>query len=88
MSHQIVSWLRNTVEVLSLITDNRHLFRRIVWDTLGHQLSPGSTHLCLAAVLARLPAWEAFGLQVGSPTFDHTRLCKDEPAVTHVPSCN
>ena len=32
MSHQLVSWLRDSAEVLSLIADNLHQLRRIVWE--------------------------------------------------------
>jgi hypothetical protein len=60
MSHQIVSWLRNTVEVLSLITDNRHLFRRIVWELSGINF-PLEALIC---------AWRLFlrGCQHGKPS--------------------
>jgi hypothetical protein len=35
MSDQLVSWLTDSSEVLSLIADNLHHLRRIVWELSG-----------------------------------------------------
>jgi hypothetical protein len=35
MSHQLVSWLTDSAEVLSLIADNLHHLKRIVWELSG-----------------------------------------------------
>jgi hypothetical protein len=42
MSHQLVSWLRDTAEVLSLIDDNLHLLRRILLELSGIVFALGS----------------------------------------------
>jgi len=42
MSHQLVSWLRDSAEVLSLIADNLHQLRRIVWELSGILIALGA----------------------------------------------
>jgi hypothetical protein len=50
MSHQLVSWLRDSTEVLSLIADNLQLLRRIVWELSG----------IVSALGALVCAWRLF----------------------------
>jgi hypothetical protein len=42
MSDQLVSWLRDTAEVLSLIGDNLHDLQRILWELTGITAALGS----------------------------------------------